>query len=58
MQQQKRILDLVDALAVIMRANFDITATLIGDGKERQAVQERVDDYGLNGAHPYHGYGD
>ncbi len=47
-QQQKRILDLVDALAAMMRAHFDITATLIGDGKERQAVQERVDDYGLN----------
>jgi len=46
-QQQKRILDLVDALAMIMRTHFDITATLIGDGKERQAVQQRIDGYGL-----------
>lgn len=46
-QQQKRILDLVDALARVMRTHYDLTATLIGDGTERQAVQQRIDHYDL-----------
>jgi glycosyltransferase involved in cell wall biosynthesis len=47
-QKQKRVLDLVDALALILRKHNEITAALIGDGRERQAVQERIDHHALN----------
>jgi glycosyltransferase involved in cell wall biosynthesis len=46
-QEQKRILDLVDALAMTMRRHIDVTATLIGDGTERKAVLQQIDCYGL-----------
>ena len=47
-QEQKRILDLVDSLAFSLRRNNDITAVLIGDGSERQAVQHRIEFHGLS----------
>lgn len=48
-QQQKRILDLVDALAFVMDSLPDVTATLYGDGPERMSVEMRVRELGLSG---------
>lgn len=47
-QKQKRIHDLVDALALLLGIRKDISATLIGSGKERPAVEERIDRHGLH----------
>lgn len=46
---QKRIYDLVDAFSLVMCTNDDVTATLIGDGSERQNLQEHIDRHALNG---------
>lgn len=46
-QKQKRVYDLVDALARIMHTNNDITASLIGDGNERKNLQAHIDRLGM-----------
>ncbi|MCB0832683.1 MAG: glycosyltransferase family 4 protein [Bacteroidetes bacterium] len=46
-QRAKRILDLIDALALVMRTRDDIIATLVGDGNELQTLQERIESYSL-----------
>lgn len=47
-QEQKRILDMVDALAMVMGHLPDVTATLYGDGPERMSVEKRVNELGLS----------
>lgn len=46
-QEQKRILELIDALARVMGEYLDVRATLIGDGDQSAAVLQRIDALGL-----------
>ncbi len=47
-QEQKRVHDLIDALALVMDSQPDITATLYGDGPERANVEKRIGSLGLS----------
>ncbi len=47
-QESKRILELIDGLSLVIGEHSEISAYLIGDGPERQAVQQRIDHYNLN----------
>jgi glycosyltransferase involved in cell wall biosynthesis len=46
-QEQKRILELIDALARVMVEHSDIRATLIGEGDQQAAVLQRIENLGL-----------
>jgi SAM-dependent methyltransferase len=47
-QEAKRILDLVDALALVIRKCPDVEAALIGGGDQLPEVQERINRHMLN----------
>lgn len=46
-QEQKRIHDLVDALAIVINNNDGITATLFGDGPELETIQQHIENLEL-----------
>ena len=46
-QEQKKILDLVEALSKVMHILPQITATIIGDGEELFRVNKRIEELGL-----------
>jgi colanic acid/amylovoran biosynthesis glycosyltransferase len=46
-QEQKRVHEMVDALALLMECRDDVTATLIGSGNEWHALHRRIAQYDL-----------
>ena len=49
-QQQKRIFDTIEGISLCIKNNPEITATIIGDGPDKDAAQNKVHSVGLQNA--------